>query len=96
MYGAQTWALTKSNVGRLQITQRAMERSMLGVRKRDKIENTYLRSKTQLDDMDKVTKKLKWTYGGHIMRKTGGWEKTVETWTPYEAKRNRGRPLTRW
>lgn len=39
-YGAQTWALTKSNIKRLQTTQRAMERSMIGVKERDKIKAT--------------------------------------------------------
>ncbi len=31
------------------------------------------------------------------MRQQGGrWEKTVEGWSPYDRKKERGRPLIRW
>ncbi len=36
--GAQTWALTKINMNRLQVTQRSMERSMLNLKIKQKIE----------------------------------------------------------
>ncbi len=37
-YGAQKWALTRSNMNRLQVTQRSMERSMLNLKIKQKIE----------------------------------------------------------
>lgn len=47
-YGAQTWSLTEAQKSKLKVCQRAMERSILGVRRTDRIRNTELRSKTQL------------------------------------------------
>ena len=38
-YGSQTWALTKRMENRLEITQRSMERAMLGITKRDHTTN---------------------------------------------------------
>ncbi len=35
-YGARVWSFTKSNIKRIQATQRAMERSMLGKKKEEK------------------------------------------------------------
>ncbi|XP_048006861.1 uncharacterized protein LOC125242187 [Leguminivora glycinivorella] len=49
-YGAQTWSLTEAQKSRLKICQRAMERSILGVRRTDRVRNTELRSKTGIVD----------------------------------------------
>ncbi|XP_061726224.1 uncharacterized protein LOC133531845 [Cydia pomonella] len=45
-YGAQSWSLTEAQKSRLKICQRAMERSILGVRRTDRVRNTELRSRT--------------------------------------------------
>lgn len=96
-YGAQTWALTKTQVVGLKKTQRAMERSILNIRLRDKIRNTSIREETQVQDVGYTIKKLKFKYAGHIMRASNErWEKLVTEWRPYEGRRKRGRPKTRW
>lgn len=38
-YGCKTWALTKNHREKLGYCQRAMERSMLGIKKKDKVRN---------------------------------------------------------
>eukprot|EP00794_Sanderia_malayensis_P006797 gene6797-7563_t len=53
-YGAETWSLTNHQREKLAVTQRSMERSMMGVTKRDKIRNEDLRSRTNLDDNDEI------------------------------------------
>ncbi|XP_046856047.1 uncharacterized protein LOC124449140 [Xenia sp. Carnegie-2017] len=50
-YGAETWALTNHQREKLAITQRSMERSMLGVTRRDKIRNEDLRARTKVKDV---------------------------------------------
>jgi hypothetical protein len=45
-YGAETWTLTKQTIHQLQVAQRAMERSMLGVSLRDRITNVEIRRRT--------------------------------------------------
>lgn len=96
-YGAQTWALPKSSLERLSKTQRAMERSILDIKRKDKIRASVIRTKTNLTDLAEVVTKNKWKYAGHLWRREGErWENKVEGWTPYDRKRGVGRPLTRW
>ncbi|KAI8438863.1 hypothetical protein MSG28_011207 [Choristoneura fumiferana] len=42
-YGSETWALTMGLMRKLKVTQRAMERAMLGVSLRDRIRNDDIR-----------------------------------------------------
>jgi hypothetical protein len=50
-YGSETWSTTKRLETKLQVTQRAMERIIVGVSKRDKITNINLRKMTGLYDI---------------------------------------------
>ncbi len=96
-YGAQTWALTNSQIEKIRCTQKAMERSLLGVKKKDRIRNTIIREKTNPTDIGYRIKKLKWKYAGHVIRRKGGtWENLIVNWTPYGNKRRKGRPMRRW
>ncbi len=53
-----------------------MERSILGVRKKERKRNEEIRQLTKMRDIGKVIKKLKWKYTDHIMRQKGGrWAK---------------------
>ena len=49
-YGAPTWSLTESQKFRLGVCQRAMERSILGIKRSDRIRNTTLRFKTGITE----------------------------------------------
>ncbi len=97
MCGAQTWAWTKTETQRLQTTQKSMERSVIGIRKKEKTRSEDIRKRTMMVDIGYKTKKLKWKYAGHTARqKLVRWGNKVEVWTPYESKRLRGRLLTKW
>ncbi|CAH2219204.1 jg22423 [Pararge aegeria aegeria] len=75
-------------IRRLRITQRTMERAMLGVSLRDQIRVT--------DEAQRVAK-LKWKWAGHIARRTDvRWGSKVLEWRPRTGKRSVGRPPTRW
>jgi endonuclease/exonuclease/phosphatase family metal-dependent hydrolase len=96
-YGAQTWSLTLSQKSKLGVCQRAMERSILGVKLMDRIRNTTLRSKTQIIDVARKAAKLKWDWAGHVCRMPSElWAKTATEWQPDNSKRRRGRPRRRW
>lgn len=62
-YGAQTWSLTNAQKLSLKVCQRAMERSILGVKLTDRI-----RIKTNVADVALTTAKLKWDWAGYICR----------------------------
>ncbi|CAH2270058.1 jg16518 [Pararge aegeria aegeria] len=68
-YGSETWSLTMGLIRRLRVTQRAMERAMLGVSLRDRIRNVEIRRRTKVTDIAKRVAKLKWQWAGHIVRR---------------------------
>ncbi|CAH2240261.1 jg2273 [Pararge aegeria aegeria] len=85
---------------RLRVTQRAMERAMLGVSLRDQIRNEEIHRRTRFTDITVV--KLKWQWAGHTALRTGHiarngtWDLKVLEWRPRTGKRSVGRPPTRW
>ena len=80
-YGSETWSLTAGLLERLRVTQRAMERAMLGVSLRDKIRNTDIRRRTRVTDIARKICKLKWQWAGHIARRTDNrWGRKVLEW----------------
>ncbi|CAH2108931.1 unnamed protein product [Euphydryas editha] len=96
-YGCQTWPLTQKIEHKLGVCQRRMERSMLGLRLKDKWKATTIRSITKVADVKVKTRTLKWKWTGHMMRsETGKWTKKVTEWYPRDRKRRRGRQKKRW
>jgi hypothetical protein len=96
-YGSQTWTLNKRMQSKMQTTQRAMERAMIGVTRRDRKTNEWVREQTGLQDIMIVTRKLKWQWAGHIARVTDNrWTKAITEWIPLDGKRKQARPKLRW
>ncbi|CAH2207771.1 jg3037 [Pararge aegeria aegeria] len=80
-------------IRRLRVTQRAMERAMLGVSLRNRIRNVEIRRRTKVTDITQRVAKLKWQWAGHIVRrKDGRWGPKVLEWQPRTGKRSVGRP----
>lgn len=97
IYGCETWALTKSLREKLAICQRAMERSMIGIRRKDRVRSSVLRSKTKLTDILKQIDQQKWRWAGHMVRDAKEkWSKKISEWYPRDGKRKRGRPTMKW
>lgn len=96
-YACQTWTLTKANMDKIVKTQRAMERSMLGVKLKDKKQNNWIRNKTKVKDAGQHIARLKWSFAGHNARqKDNRWNTAIQQWRPWMGKRTRGRPQMRW
>lgn len=95
-YGLETASLTKGSANRLRICQRAMERAMLGISLRDRIRNKEIRRRTGIMDVVERVARLKWQWAGHVARDNLKWTKTLMQWKPWESRRSRGRPQTRW
>ncbi len=96
LYSSQTWTLTEHQAVRLQITQRAMERSLLGINKKNKIKNEVIRQRTRMKDVIYIAKKLKLKYAGHMARsKNERWNKKVTEWFLLGYSRKKGRPALR-
>ena len=70
---------------------------MLGITRRDRKANEWIRAQTKVEDIIKTAKKMKWRWAGHIARRTDGrWTTNVLHWIPREKKRPRRRPNARW
>lgn len=95
-YGCQTWALTKAHTRKLEVCQRSMERSMMSIRKSEKIRNTIIRNITKIENVTYTIRKQKWRWAGHILRGPEKWSKMVMNWYPRDRKRKRGRQFRRW
>ncbi|CAH2207450.1 jg902, partial [Pararge aegeria aegeria] len=65
-----TWSLTVDLLRMLRVTQRAMERAMLGVSLRDQIRNVEIRRRTRVTDIAHRVAKLNMG-GAHGSKK--GW-----------------------
>ncbi|CAH2236728.1 jg16968 [Pararge aegeria aegeria] len=75
-------------IRRLRVTQRAMERAMLGVSLRDQIRNEEIRKRTRVTDIALRVAKLKLQWAGHIARRTDGrWGLKLLEWRPRTGKR---------
>ncbi|KAK0424256.1 hypothetical protein QR680_008579 [Steinernema hermaphroditum] len=96
LYGAETWALTKSACKRLATAQRKMERRMVGVRLVDKKTNDWLRGVTKISDVAESAKKRKMKYAWKLANEDEEkWSKRLTDWRPI-VSRPLGRPRTRW
>ena len=96
-YGSPTWSLTKKQQEKLKVTQRAMERRMLGVTRRDRLRNEEIRRRTQTKDVAIEAANLKWSWAGHLARRNDErWTLRATEWQPRHGTRNRGRPRRRW
>ncbi|CAF4908416.1 unnamed protein product [Pieris macdunnoughi] len=99
-YGCETWSLTQLHRKKLSTFQHAVERSMLGIKRKDKIRNTDIRRRTKLTDILIRIDQQKWRWTGHLMRSSSSsknkWSNIVTHWYPRNGKRSRGRQYRRW
>ncbi|KAJ8726613.1 hypothetical protein PYW07_001311 [Mythimna separata] len=97
VYGCQTWSLRREDEEKIAICQRKMERSMLCIKKLDKIKNEIIRRKTKLTDVKQRIRLLKWNWAGHVCRlECTRWTKRATEWIPLDGKRKQGRQRKRW
>ncbi|CAH2217959.1 jg13434 [Pararge aegeria aegeria] len=60
------------SISRKRVTQRALERAILGVSQLDQIRNEDICRRTRVTDIAQQVAKLKWQWAGHIARRTDG------------------------
>ncbi|XP_024875701.1 uncharacterized protein LOC112457062 [Temnothorax curvispinosus] len=73
-----------------------MERVMLKISLRDKIQNEEIRKRTGVADVVERASRQKWQWAGHVARSNTKWTKILMQWRLRESKRSIGRPQTRW
>ena len=100
-YASETWALRKEDERAVSVTQRAIERTMIGVSRfaqvKSGIRSADLRRRSKIRDAAAHAKWSKIRWAGHVMRfDDNRWTRAVTDWIPRDVKRKRGRPPTRW
>ncbi|KAE9417050.1 hypothetical protein Angca_003171, partial [Angiostrongylus cantonensis] len=100
-YASNTCSLRKQDERSLSVTERAVERTVLGVscftQMRDGIRCSDLRQRSEVKDVVLYAKQSKIRWAGHVMRMNGNrWTGAVCGWIPRDVKRTAGRPPTRW
>ena len=82
---------------KLRVIERAMERILIGVTRKDRVTNQDLRMKTNVRDIIREIKVKKWRWAGHLARyKDNRWTQRLTNWTPRTYVRGRGRQSRRW
>lgn len=96
-YARQILVYTKNIKNNVVTCQRAMERSILNLRKIHKVKSEDIRRKTKLTDALIHALKLKWKWAGHVSRLTDDrWTLKTTIWPGPKGKRKVGRPKSRW
>ncbi|VDM26453.1 unnamed protein product [Toxocara canis] len=97
LYGCETWNTTLAEERKLAVTQRALERRTVGIRRLQHIPNEDLRSRYGVKDFFEMMYAKKHTWDDHMaeMNNNKWTERTVE-WCPRNVRRKPGRPPLRW
>lgn len=78
-YGAEILTLMKKTAEKLKVTQRRIERSMLGLTLREQVRNEKIRRRTGVNDIIQRITTRKWKWVRQIDRMDDGrWKKPVE------------------
>jgi len=74
-----------------------MKRFMIGITRMDRKTSEWIWAQTNIADIIKTTKRIKWSWACPIARRIDGrWMTNVLHWIPREKKRPRRRPNARW
>uniref|UniRef100_A0A7I4YLG5 PINc domain-containing protein n=1 Tax=Haemonchus contortus TaxID=6289 RepID=A0A7I4YLG5_HAECO len=100
-YASETWTLRNQDEHAVSVTQRALERAMLGIflftQVQKGIRSSELRQQTKIRDAVDYAKKSKIRWAEHVMRYSDDRStRAVTDWIPRDIKRTPGRPPTRW
>ena len=96
VYGLETVAVTKKQVKEMEVAQMKMLRFAMGVTRKDKIRNEYIRGTVKVDRLGIKMREGRLRWYGHVMRRDKEYvgRKMMEMELP--GKRKRGRPKKRF
>ena len=96
VYGLETVAVTKKQVEEMEVTEMKMPRFAMGVMRKDKIRNEYIRSTVKVERLGLKMREGRLRWYGHVIRRDQDYvgRKMMEMKLP--GKRRRGRPKRRF
>ena len=69
VYGLETVAVTKKQVEKMEVTEMKMLRFAMGVTRKDKIRNKYIRSTVKVERLEIKMREGRLRWYGHVMRR---------------------------
>ena len=95
VYGLETMAVTKKQVKKMEVAEMKMLRFAMGVTRKDKIRNKYIRGTVKVEWLGIKMREARLRWYGHIMRRDQEYvgRKMIEMELP--GKRKRRRPKRR-
>ena len=95
-YASECWAVKKSHVQKLSVTEMKMLRMMCGVTKLDRVRNEYVRASVGVETIEDVLAQRRLSWFGHVSSK--GQEDVVKKVWKWDGEviLGRGRPEQTW
>ena len=96
LHASETWPLTKPNLQRLQLNDRAMIRQICNVRRQDIVttRSNELLVRLGIEDLDLILKERRLRWYGHVERSSGAIKSAFDI--QVDGKRGPGRPKMTW
>ena len=96
MYGAETWAVKKTQEKKLDVAEMRMLRWMSGVTKLYRIRNEIIRGTTKVGEISKKVQESRLKWYGHVLRRQDEYVGKRVMAMEVPGNRTRGRPKRRW
>ena len=96
LYGMETMAVTERQVGKMKVAELKMVRWTLGVTRKDKIRNEYVRGTAKIAKLGDKLRNARLRWYGHVKRREEDYvgKRMMEMSVP--GRRKIGRPRRRW
>ena len=96
VYGLETVAVTNKQVEEVEIAEMKTFRFAMGVTRKDKIKNEYIRSTVKVERLGMKIRKGRLSWYGHVMRRDQEYVGRKMMKMELPGKRKRGRPKSRF
>ena len=96
VYGLETVAVTKKQVKEMEVAEMKMLRFAMGVTRKDKIRNEYIRGTVKVDRLGIKMREGRLRWYGHVMRRDQEYVGRKMMEMELLGKRRRGRPKKRF
>ena len=94
--GMETVAMTEKQVEKMEVAELKMVRWALGVTRKDKIKNEYVRGTAKIAKLGDKLRGMRLRWYGHLKRREEGYVGKRMIEMAILGKRKRGRPKRRW
>ena len=96
LYGMEMVAVTEKQVGKMEVAELKTVRRALGVTRKDKIRNEYVRGTAKIAKLGDKLRNAKLRWYGHVKRREEGYVGKTMMEMVVPGRKKRGRPRIRW